>query len=58
MERQDHYQYISFLLSDSSILDEVGQCSSRVHNDVLIGDVCDGEAFKAALQIIAFYDET
>lgn len=50
-------------MSDSSVLDEIFQCPSRIHND---GDVCDGKVFQShpifsndplTLQLILFYDE-
>ena len=53
-------------MSDAAVLDEVEQCSSRVHSDGIIEDYCDGIRFKThpifasdpcALQIIAFFDE-
>lgn len=52
IQKQDHFQYIPLLsslkslLSDVSILDEIQQCSARVHTDGIIEDVCDGEAFR------------
>ena len=68
----DSYQYVPLipslraLLSDPSVIDEIEQCPSRVRNDGVLEDFCDGEVFKthalfssdpSALQIVAFYDE-
>ena len=72
IEKQNSYQYVPLLpslrslLSDSSVVDEVDQCPSRVHTDGIIEDVCDGKVFQShpifssdplALQLMLFYDE-
>ena len=72
VEVQDSFQYVSLLsslkslLSDHTILDQIEHCPSRVREDGILEDFCDGELFKThplfstdpfALQIIAFYDE-
>ena len=50
IEKQDTYQYVPLLpslrvlLSDSSVLDE---SPSRIHNDGVIEDVCDGKVFQS-----------
>lgn len=71
IEKQDTYQYVPLLpslrvlLSDGSVLDDIFQCPSRIHNDGVIEDVCDGKVFQShpifsndplALQLILFYD--
>lgn len=72
IQMYDTYQYVPFLeslrslLSDATIVDQVEQSKSRIHNDGTLRDFCDGELFRQhplfskdhmALQIIAFYDE-
>ena len=69
IERQDTYQYIPLLsslwlrLSDRSIVDEIYQCPTRIRNDGIIEDVCDGQSHPIfsndplALQLVLFYDE-
>ena len=72
IEKQDFYQYVPLLsclhslLSDSSVVDEIDQCPSRIHTDGIIEDVCDDKVFQThpifsrdpfALQLLLFYDE-
>ena len=57
---------LSSLLSDPSVLEQIEQCPSRIRQDGILEDFCDGELFRThplfskdpfALQIIAFCDE-
>ena len=54
------------LLSDTTIVEEIETCPSRIRNGDLIEDFCDGSVFKNhplfskdpyALQIIGYFDE-
>ena len=71
-EKWDTFQYVPLLdsltqlLSDNTVLEEIEQCSKRIHTNDLIEDFCDGMVFKQhplfskdphALQVVAYYDE-
>ena len=72
VRRYDTYHYVPFLktlealLTDSSVIEEIEHCQSRVRTDDKLEDFCDGRVFQEdslfsrdpkALQIVAYYDD-
>ena len=51
-EKWDTYQYVPLfrlleaLLSDSTVLEQVEECSKRIRTDGLLEDFCDGTLYR------------